>query len=174
MNITFENTIFWDNEAGSGPVFYANVKQTLNFVFVNWPGNIADCVPAVPDLDTSPINTDPLFAPVVDFSYLSQIAAGQAVDSPDLDTGDENAVGSNIEGMTTRSDLVWDTGVSDRGFHYPNGRAPMQPACINHVCQLNFGPGPNMDYPEVSGQISGHNQGGNSPEAKNSSRKGVS
>jgi hypothetical protein len=48
--------------------------------------------------------------------YLEQVAAGQAVDSPCVDTGDPGA--SPVSG-TTRTDGAADTGVADRGYHYP-------------------------------------------------------
>jgi len=61
------------------------------------------------------IDADPLFAagPNGDH-YLSQVAAGQAVDSPSVDSGDPGEV---ITG-TTRTDEVQDTGVEDQGYHY--------------------------------------------------------
>lgn len=66
---------------------------------------------------TGCIDADPLFAtgPLGD-AYLSQVAAGQAVDSPCLDTGK-----TSIEPYwTTRTDHVWDDNVVDIGYHYRN------------------------------------------------------
>jgi hypothetical protein len=60
--------------------------------------------------------------------YLSQIAAGQPVDSPCLDTGGADAglvcydTGSGticLDQLTTRTDNRFDTGTVDMGFHYP-------------------------------------------------------
>ena len=48
--------------------------------------------------------------------YLSQVDAGQAMDSPCLDTGDPNS--SMFEG-TTRTDQVQDLAPMDMGYHYP-------------------------------------------------------
>ncbi len=69
-------------------------------------------------LNTGPglIDEDPLFAEGPEGShYLSQTAAGQAVTSPCVDTG--NPESEMING-TTRTDSVADTGVVDMGFHY--------------------------------------------------------
>lgn len=63
------------------------------------------------------IGDDPLFVPgPADCYYLSQIAAGQAVDSPSVDAGDPT---SPLVDGTTRSDEVGDTGIGDMGYHYP-------------------------------------------------------
>ena len=63
------------------------------------------------------ISDDPLFSvgPGGDY-YLSQVAAGQFVDSPCVDSGDP---GSTLPGGTTRTDAVADTGVTDMGYHFP-------------------------------------------------------
>lgn len=47
-------------------------------------------------------------------------------------------------------------------------------SCIGHVCQPAIGPGPNMDYFEISGMICGMNQGGDSEESEDESREGNS
>ena len=65
------------------------------------------------------INADPAFVagPLGPF-YLSQIAAGQALDSPCVDAGDPN---SPLTEDTTRTDHELDTGVVDMGMHYAIG-----------------------------------------------------
>jgi len=65
---------------------------------------------------TGCINADPLFVsgPLGDY-YLSQVAAGQAADSPCLDTGDP---GTSSPGGTTRTDEEPDIGPADMGYHY--------------------------------------------------------
>jgi len=61
------------------------------------------------------IDAEPLFASGPQGGhYLSQVAAGQAVDSPSVDTGDPG----EVIGGTTRTDEVADTGVEDQGYHY--------------------------------------------------------
>jgi hypothetical protein len=63
------------------------------------------------------INADPLFigGPSGGF-YLSQIAAGQTVNSPCMNAGD--TLSAMIMG-TTRNDGVQDAGIVDMGYHYP-------------------------------------------------------
>jgi len=64
------------------------------------------------------IDADPMFVagPDGDF-YLSNIGAGQPVDSPCIDAGNGQALDWYITG-TTRADSVVDTGPVDMGFHY--------------------------------------------------------
>ncbi len=64
--------------------------------------------------------------------YLSQIAAGQAEDSPCVDAG--NPASLLIEG-TTRTDEVRDLGRPDIGYHYP----------LEAGSRLVIGPGPGYD-----------------------------
>lgn len=68
------------------------------------------------------VSEDPLYAD--DELNLSQIAAGQPVDSPALDAGHEPAVESTIEGFSTRTDSVLDENIADMGFHHlSNGQS---------------------------------------------------
>jgi hypothetical protein len=98
------NCILWDNTGGSfgGPntpaVVFSNVQGGFS-----GPGNI---------------NADPLFVtgPLGDI-YLSQVAAGQGIDSPCLDAGAGIAVELFISG-TTRDDTVDDAAALDMGYHY--------------------------------------------------------
>jgi len=64
------------------------------------------------------LDTDPLFVagPLHDY-YLSQIAAGDAADSPCLDTGSDTAANLGLDTRTTRADEVPDTGIVDMGYH---------------------------------------------------------
>jgi len=50
---------------------------------------------------------------------LSQIAAGQAADSPCVDAGSGLAINLGMDKFTTRTDNVADTGIADMGYHYP-------------------------------------------------------
>ncbi len=65
------------------------------------------------------IDADPLF--VASHHSLSQIAAGQEMDSPCVDAGSNSVVALGLEDFTTRSDGVADTGQVDIGLHYPIG-----------------------------------------------------
>ncbi len=67
--------------------------------------------------DSHNINADPLF---ISGFFLSQIAAGQLINSPCWDTGsgDVNSPGINLAGYTTRTDSVPDVCTVDMGYHY--------------------------------------------------------
>ena len=69
------------------------------------------------------INVDPLFVtgPEGDY-YLSQTAAGQAEDSPCVDTGDPQA---DLFRGSTRTDEIRDRDVLDMGYHYPAVTQPL-------------------------------------------------
>jgi hypothetical protein len=64
------------------------------------------------------INADPLF---IGGFFLSQIAAGQNVNSPCWNAGsdDVNSPDINLAGYTTRTDSVPDVCTVDMGYHYP-------------------------------------------------------
>ncbi len=66
------------------------------------------------------IDADPSFAngPDGDY-YLSQIAAGQVLDSPCVDAGSDSAAILGMDICTTRTDLIGDAGIVDMGYHYP-------------------------------------------------------
>jgi hypothetical protein len=68
---------------------------------------------------TGNIDADPCFVsgPLGDY-YLSQIAAGQAVDSPCVDAGSDTAVNLGMDKFTTRTDELKDTSIVDMGYHY--------------------------------------------------------
>ncbi|MHC4735401.1 MAG: InlB B-repeat-containing protein, partial [Planctomycetota bacterium] len=70
------------------------------------------------------IDTDPLF--VGQYYYLSQTAAGQAVDSPCVDAGSDLATALGLGSYTTRSDGVNDVNVVDIGIHYPAAEGQYQ------------------------------------------------
>jgi hypothetical protein len=74
---------------------------------------------------TGNINSNPRFVTELESDYyLSQVAAGQAVDSPCLDAGGDLAANLGMDVFTTRTDGVGDMGVVDMGFHYPPWRGP--------------------------------------------------
>jgi|GEM_PF-1227252 len=65
------------------------------------------------------INADPLF---IGGFFLSQIAAGQLINSPCWNAGsaDVNSPDINLGGYTTRTDGVNDVNIVDMGYHYPH------------------------------------------------------
>jgi hypothetical protein len=89
--------------AGGLNVSYSSIEDSL------WPG-------------TGNIVANPLFVTGPDGNYyLSQIAAGQTVNSPCVDAGNPSTIMFN---GTTRTDRVQDTGTVDMGYHYAVAGAP--------------------------------------------------
>ena len=72
---------------------------------------------------TDILDLDPTFTPGAHGAYyLSQIAAGQATDSPALDAGNVTAVAAGLDLLSTRTDSGSDAGQVDLGVHYrPSG-----------------------------------------------------
>jgi parallel beta-helix repeat protein len=65
------------------------------------------------------ISLDPLFVNGFDGGYyLSQIAAGQAANSPAVNAGSVTAASLGLDDRTTRTDIVPDTGTVDLGYHH--------------------------------------------------------
>jgi len=101
---TAKNIVAWGN-TGTGPIYvYAG-----GFIctYSDIQGGFAG---------TGNINADPLFVTGPDGDYyLSQIAAGQASNSPCMDAGDP---ASPMIVGTTRTDQIQDAGIVDMGYHY--------------------------------------------------------
>lgn len=87
------------------------------------------------------ISEDPLYADT-DLN-ISQIAAGQSVDSPVLNAGHASAEETVIAGLSTRTDSIPDTATADMGFHHINyeqtGVSPEQPA---EIIKMTLTPSP--------------------------------
>lgn len=130
-NTTLVNSILWDNTAAKGnqiaigsdkepfyidrpakvTVSYSDVMGGRNAVYTE-PGRVLNW------LDGN-IDSNPLF---VGSTYLlSQTAAGQTVNSPAVNAGNNTAAALNLTQFTTRSDSVGDQGIVDMGFHYTIG-----------------------------------------------------
>ena len=124
-DITIKNTILWNNDAISGKQIYIGSESeectlTISYTDVEGGDSPLHVGPGC-DINWGPgiIYADPLFAagPVGRY-FLCQIAAGQKVDSPCVDTGDPL---SDIPVGTTRTDGVQDSWIIDMGYHYPLG-----------------------------------------------------
>ena len=64
------------------------------------------------------LDEDPLFVSGLLGDYaLSQIASGQALDSPCVDAGSDTAVNLGLDNLTTRTDGGDDTDIVDMGYH---------------------------------------------------------
>lgn len=107
-----------------------DIVHDYNNVWQNYPNDYYRCV-AGPHA----LSADPLFVTAPFGEYcLSQVAAGQADDSPCLDAGDTLLMAAplNLDSLirlwTTRTDSVVDAGAIDLGFHY----APAPPTGVQH------------------------------------------
>jgi len=117
--IFITNCILWDNQADFGPeiaiysgtasVDYSDVEGGSGSVYDMY--GLGELIWGTNNIDSNPLFTG---GPDGDY-YLSQIAAGQAQDSPCTDSGDSAIVGTD---GTTRTDEVQDSGTPDMGFHY--------------------------------------------------------
>lgn len=109
-NIT--NSIFWGNTAALYDQIFAQsgyVSFTNSDIQDGWTG-----------LGDDNIDLAPLFVagPYGDY-YLSQIAAGQGVDSPCFNAGSDTAENISLDDLTTRTDEIGDSQTVDIGYHYP-------------------------------------------------------
>ncbi len=140
---TFVNVTIRDNQAGrngggiitsSGP---SSLTGTNCIIYDNGPNNMRYGATTTLDFEyscvansstyswfgTGCIDQDPLIVSgALGDVYLSQIAAGQGVDSPCVDAGDP-AISSY---GTTRTDHLDDTGVIDMGFHFPSSQPGLE------------------------------------------------
>jgi len=139
------NSIIRDNTSPTGEeihlAHYSGYQPTLTIRHSNLEGGSeAVFIESGCHLDWGPgmIDADPLFVsgPLGDH-YLSQVTAGQAVDSPCVDTGDPNS--ERVAGVT-RTDGVQDGLVVDMGYHAPVTDAPTR---------LVTAPGPSPDNPPL-------------------------
>ncbi len=121
------NSILWNNYADFGrqiavridtnpstvDVSYSDVQGRQSAAYVD-----ANCI-LIWDASSN-IYDDPNFAigPLGNY-YLSQIAAGQLVDSPCVDAGSDYASHLGMHRYTTRTDEVFDGDIVDMGYHYP-------------------------------------------------------
>jgi hypothetical protein len=104
--VSVQDSIMWGNNAQVNPQIYGSPSVSYSDIQDGYSG-------------TSNINDDPCFVtgPEGDY-YLSQIAAGQAADSPCVDAGSDTAANLGMEYKTTRIDEIGDGGVVDMGYHY--------------------------------------------------------
>lgn len=119
------NSIIWGNSATMGreiavgvpanpstvDISYSDVNQTSGSIVV---GNGCTL-----HLNAGIINANPLFADGTNTYYLSQTAAGQASNSPCVDTGSDLVSRFGMGRYTTRTDRLPDGDIVDMGYHYP-------------------------------------------------------
>jgi len=112
---TLANCILWGNQDFGGAGESAQIDRGTPSVSYSciqgWTGALGG---------VGNIGADPLFVPGPGGCfYLSQISAGQAVNSPSVDAGGETAGNLDLDTLTTRSDEIADSGIVDMGYHYP-------------------------------------------------------
>ena len=136
----------FSDKASSDPISVAK-----GCTIVGWDPNVRDSNKWDPNFVIyHNINTDPCF---IDNYYLSQIAAGQAIDSPCVNTGsaDVNSPDINLGGYSTRTDSGADVGIVDMGYHYSAFTPPQY--YLNFTAVNGSGIGPN-DISPGSGYFS--------------------
>jgi hypothetical protein len=124
------NSIIWGNSGQRGPqlaigtgyeydlrpstadVSYSDVQGGQSYVFID-----EDCTL---NWGAGNIHINPLFVtgPLGGY-YLSQIAAGQPLDSNCVDTGSDSAENLGMNSYTTRTDEKPDRETVDMGYHHP-------------------------------------------------------
>jgi hypothetical protein len=146
-----QNGLFWERaffDLGYAPHIYNNiiisngvgihfkyfpspgVAIEYNNVWSNRSSDYLNCNKGAHD-----ICADPLFVngPKGEY-YLSQISAGQSVNSPCVDAGSTSATDAGLADYVTNSNYLRDTGAVDIGFHYASiARISTNPAAVNGV-----------------------------------------
>lgn len=111
-DVQITDSILWNGADAFWQTDDTLITITHSDVQGGWPGH-------------GNINAHPLFVPgPAGCYYLSQMAAGQDVDSPCINAGSDTAVDHGLGTLTTRSDEIFDAGTVDMGYHYP---ATVQP-----------------------------------------------
>ena len=129
--VTLSNSILWGNTPDEVYNYYGTVNISSSDIQGGWAGS--------GNIDSNPQFVSTALAPYC----LSQVAAGQSMDSPCLDSGGMAAseicfslpwAEICLDELSTRTDEVVDTGNVDMGFHYfPTAFAtPTPPPCINN------------------------------------------
>jgi hypothetical protein len=119
------NTILWDNSAHIGPeIWIGNTldPSTLTISYSDVMGGQASVYVdsgCTLNWGLGMIDEDPHFSlGPKGFYYLSQVAAGQPVESPCVDAGSDLASNLGMDTYWTRTDEVPDSGIVDIGYHY--------------------------------------------------------
>jgi len=117
------NTILWNNSAHNGSeLWIGHLSLAAKISYCDLKGGISS-VHVDPNSSLTwgagMIDKDPIFTKgPKGFQYLSQIAAGQPVNSPCLNAGSDQATNLMMNTMWTRTDSLYDSGVVDIGYHY--------------------------------------------------------
>jgi len=116
------NSILWQNSAANGQEIYIGNYYYISHLTISYSNVPAGAASVVVESGCTlnwgfgMINADPIFVTDPQGSYyLSQVASGQAQDSPCVNAGDPQSEGI---GGTTRTDSIQDAGIMDMGYHY--------------------------------------------------------
>ncbi len=114
------------NNGTFGIYAFFGIADVTNSILWNNEDDLSGCFATYSDIEdgdvgTGNISQEPLFVsgPFGEH-YLSQIAAGQAQDSPCVDAGSETAENLGFDNMVTRTDGFPDSDIVDMGYHYPH------------------------------------------------------
>jgi len=121
--VSLTNCIFWANSDMGGTDESAQIESETEDLVINY-----SCVKGWTGIfgGVGNIGSDPKFvAGLLGDYYLSQIAAGQVINSPCVDTGSDSAGNLGLDTATTRTDSVADTGIVDMGYHYQRLVSPV-------------------------------------------------
>ena len=123
------NCIVWGNKARLG------VEPQSQLADCSVPGY--SCIQGWTGGGVGNISADPLFSsgPLGSY-YLSQTAAGQALQSPCVDAGTSAVAELGFRFRTTRTDDGPDANLADMGYHYPFSGAPLLPTDLTAVAVL--------------------------------------
>jgi hypothetical protein len=132
-SITMTDCIFWNNTAPASPEMYLrDFSVWTSMLEIGY----SDVTGGQANIDVDPLSTltwgagnidqDPLFAPgPLGGHYLSQIAAGQGLESPCVNAGSTTAATAGLDAAWTRTDGVADSGTVDIGYHYGASGTPV-------------------------------------------------
>ena len=118
---TLKNCIVWDNLPSFGQILLANsAEMTIDYCDTQFGFSNIDVSGSILNWGIHNIDQDPLFeiGLLGKKYYLSQIDAGQMMNSPCLDSGSESAIGLEMNIYTTRTDQMEDEDAVDIGYHY--------------------------------------------------------
>ncbi len=138
-DLTMRNSILWQNEISE--IHAPGLTPDIRYCDIQ--GGFAG---------TGNINTEPSFCSGVNGQhYLSQIASGEAIDSPCVNTGNlpVDQISYSHSGNTfrliessTRTDRADDAGIADMGFHYYYDRTECcDTGCVVFMPSDTYGPG---------------------------------
>ena len=132
-DLSLSNCIVWMNAPEQ---ISADYSPSLTFCCVQdgWPG-------------TGNTDLKPEFVkgPLHDY-YLSQIASGQALDSPCVDAGSDTAASLGLDDLSTRTDGMPDEGTVDMGYHAPYVLWASRIECSGDDVTIYWNPLPGVNY----------------------------